>query len=226
MGLAHSPRTVTDGLALVLDSANTKSHSGQYTYNWYDLINNIHFTGYGSPQWNTTFNSTHYNGSNEYYENSSGWTSFGTDPFSIEIWFRAHTQSPAETILGNNNTGTGTFDIGFDSSAKIKFWAQGSGGGYANAVSSTTLNVWEHLIFVREGTGTNQFKIYKDGSLDTTGTVDTNFNSTAQLRIARSRNGSYYYDGDLSLVRIYKNKALTATEVAQNFNAHRGRYGI
>jgi len=224
MGLAHSPRIVTDGLALVLDSVNTKSHSGQYTYNWYDLINNIQFTGYNSPQWDTTFNATSYNGTNEYYENSSGWTSFGTDPFSIEIWFRVHTQSPAEPIISNTSTETGTFDISFNSSGKMKFWAQDSGGGYANAVSSTTLNVWEHLIFVREGTGTNQFKIYKDGSLDTTGTVNTNFNSTSQLRIARSRNGSYYYDGDLSLVRIYKNKALTAAEVEQNYNATKGRY--
>ena len=115
MAVGYNPRTITEGLVLALDSANTKSHSGQYTYNWYDLINNIHFTGYNSPQWNTTFNSTHYNGSNEYYENSSGWTSFGTDPFSIEIWFRVHTQSPAETIIGNTSTGTGTFDISFNS---------------------------------------------------------------------------------------------------------------
>ena len=70
MAVGYNPRTITEGLVLALDSANTKSHSGQYTYNWYDLINNIHFTGYNSPQWNTTFNSTHYNGSNEYYENS------------------------------------------------------------------------------------------------------------------------------------------------------------
>ena len=192
---------------------------------WTDIIGNNNGTLTNEPTFgNGNGGAIVFDGTNDYCEHSSGWTSFGTDPFSIEIWFRAHTQSPAETIIGTNNTGTGTFDIGFDSSAKIKFWAQDSGGGYANAVSSTTLNVWEHLIFVREGTGTNQFKIYKDGSLDTTGTVDTNFNSTAQLRIARSRNGSYYYDGDLSLVRIYKNKALTAVEVEQNYNANKGRY--
>ena len=226
MAVDYNPRAVTDGLVLSLDTANTKSHSGQYTYTWRDTIKNVRFAGYYSPQWNTTFNTTHLNGSNEYYENDSGWTSFGTDSFSIETWFRAHSQSAAETIIGTNNTGTGTFDISFDSSAKIKFWAQASGGGYANAVSSTTLNVFQQLVFVREGTGTDQFKIYKNGSLDGTGTVDTDFNSTAQLRIGRSRNGSYYYDGDLGIIRIYKGKALNATEVEQNYNTFRERYGI
>ena len=224
MAAAAGPNTVEDGLVLALDAGNTKSYPGSGT-TWTDTVGSNDGTLTNGP----TFDSANggsivFDGTNDYCENSSGWTSFGTDPFSIEIWFRAHTQSPAETIIGNTSTETGTFDISFNSSAKIKFWAQDSGGGYATAVSSTTLNVWEHLIFVREGTGTNQFKIYKDGSLDGTGTVNTNFNSTSQLRIARSRNGSYYYDGDLSLVRIYKNKALTATEVQQNYNALKGRY--
>ena len=36
MGLAHSPRTVTDGLVLALDAGNTKSYSGSGT-TWSDL---------------------------------------------------------------------------------------------------------------------------------------------------------------------------------------------
>jgi hypothetical protein len=35
----------------------------------------------------------------------------------------------------------------------------------------------------------------------------------------------YYYNGNLSMCRIY-NRALTATEVLQNFNATKGRYGL
>ena len=34
-----------------------------------------------------------------------------------------------------------------------------------------------------------------------------------------------YFDGKISNVKMY-NKTLTASEVAQNFNALRGRYGI
>jgi hypothetical protein len=35
----------------------------------------------------------------------------------------------------------------------------------------------------------------------------------------------YYYNGNLAVCRIY-NKALTASEIQQNFNALRGRFSI
>ena len=226
MAVDYNPRVVTDGLVLSLDTANTKSHSGQYTYTWRDTIKNVRFVGYSSPQWNTTFNTTHLNGTNEYYENASGWTSFGTNSFSIVIWFRPHKRRTNDTLIGTNNTGAGTFDISFNGSQKIRFRSQDSDNTYNTTVSSTENNVFQQLVFVREGTGTNQFKIYKDGSLDTTGTVGTDLNSTDQLRIGRNRGGSHYYDGDLGIIRIHKGKALNATEVEQNYNLFRGRYGI
>ena len=37
MGLAHSPRIVTDGLILALDAANTKSYPSSGGSTWYDL---------------------------------------------------------------------------------------------------------------------------------------------------------------------------------------------
>tara|TARA_A100001515_G_C4532975_1_gene197538 strand:- start:72 stop:752 length:681 start_codon:yes stop_codon:yes gene_type:complete len=226
MAVDYNPRVVTDGLVLSLDTANTKSHSGQYTYTWRDTIKNVRFVGYSSPQWNTTFNTTHLNGTNEYYENASGWTSFGTNSFSIVIWFRPHKRRTNDTLIGTNNTGAGTFDISFNGSQKIRFRSQDSDNTYNTTVSSTENNVFQQLVFVREGTGTDQFKIYKDGSLDTTGTVGTDLNSTDQLRIGRNRGGSHYYDGDLGIIRIHKGKALNATEVEQNYNLFRGRYGI
>ena len=221
-----SPRSIIDGLVLALDSANTKSHSGQYTYTWRDILGNIKFTGYFSPQFDTTFNATRYNGTNEYYENASGWESFGTDSFSIVIWFRPHKRRTNDTLIGTNNTGAGTFEISFNGSNQIRFRSQDSGSTYDTTVSSTDQNVFSQLVFVREGTGTNQFKIYKDGSLDTTGTVGTDLNSTDQLRIGRSRAGSNYYDGEIGIIRIHKGKALNATEVEQNYNLFRERYGI
>jgi len=34
------------------------------------------------------------------------------------------------------------------------------------------------------------------------------------------------FNGKIASIKAYKGKALTATEVAQNFNALKGRYGI
>ena len=222
----NSPKfPIIDGIVLALDSANSKSRSGGAA--WRDLFGNIKFIGYRSPQFNTTFKTIHLDGSSEYYENDSGWTSFGTDSFSIVIWFRAHGYGSNTTLIGTNNTGAGTFDISFNGSNQIRFRSQVTGStNDTTMVSSTDQNVFYQLVFVREGTGTNQFKIYRNGSLDTTGTVGTDLNSTNQLRIGRSRNGTNYYDGDLGIILIHKGKAFNATEVEQNYNLFRERYGI
>jgi hypothetical protein len=46
------------------------------------------------------------------------------------------------------------------------------------------------------------------------------------LNLAQSYSGStQFFDGKLSVAKIY-NRALTAAEIKQNFNALRGRYGI
>ena len=45
--------------------------------------------------------------------------------------------------------------------------------------------------------------------------------------IGNNQNDVYYFfNGKIAVARFYKNKALTALEVQQNFNALRGRFGI
>ena len=78
----------------------------------------------------------------------------------------------------------------------------------------------------REGTGSNQFKIYLDSVLDATGTVSTNFNSNNQLRIGANRGDNLFFDGDIGIIRVYKNKALTASEVQQNYLYNKARFGL
>ena len=37
---------------------------------------------------------------------------------------------------------------------------------------------------------------------------------------------SYWYEGKIAVCRIYKGKALSAAEIKQNYDAHRGRFGL
>jgi hypothetical protein len=55
-----------------------------------------------------------------------------------------------------------------------------------------------------------------------TGTISTN---ASGMYIGSYNSGGYYYNGALSICRVY-NRVLSAAEVLQNFNATRGRYGI
>ena len=167
-----------------------------------------------------------FDGTDGYVDTTSGWTNFGTDPFTIEVWYKTSSASQYETLVGNASGGAGTFQLDYNGSNNLRFQASTNSGEYVDSSISLSVGVWKQVVIVREGTGTNQFKIYSNGDLNTTGTFNVDLNSSAQLRIGRNRGGVYYYDGEISNVKAYKGKALTATEVAQNFNALRGRYGI
>lgn len=216
---------VSTGLYLHLDAGDSSSYSGSGT-TWLDLTSNdLDFTLTNGPAYNSGFSGYFaFDGSNDFASLSSGWSSFGTDPFTIEVWYRPHTSAEFESILGTNGSGAGTFQVDFNSSGNIRFLESTS-----NNVASTIpfgADTWKQVVFVREGTSTDEFKIYLNGSLNTTDTRSTDFDSTNQIQLGRNKGNSKYYDGDLSIVRIYKNKALSSSEVTQNFDANKGRYSL
>jgi hypothetical protein len=121
----------------------------------------------------------------------------------------------------------------------------GGGGSYglslANpnprfAISSTqlisasplTYGVWVNLV----GTytvGSGAMILYRNGTVDASATGPASIPYSAQVFSVGSRifNGGYQYpwNGSIGLVQLY-NRALSAIEVRQNFNAHRGRYNL
>ena len=85
-------------------------------------------------------------------------------------------------------------------------------------------NTWTHITISKNN---NQLSFYINGLFDVTRTY--NFNSSTSSTAVdigySSRNAGYPVNGNISQVSIY-NRALTAAEVQQNFNALRGRFGI
>lgn len=214
---------VTEGLALHLDAAHPDSYSGSGT-TWYDLTSNdLDFALTNGPVYSSNVGYFTFDGTNDKAEISSGWTSFDSDPFTIEIWYRYHTAAAFEGILATQST---SFQVDFSNTAgRIRLRVE-SQSDIVSSSATEGANTWKQVVLVREGTGTNQFKIYLNGSLDTTTTLSTNFNNDDQLRIACNRGNNAFYDGDISVVRIYKNKGLTSSEVTQNYDAVKGRYGL
>lgn len=69
-------------------------------------------------------------------------------------------------------------------------------------------------------------RLYQNGTLVKTNPYTTAIaNSAGALEIGRGGGAAYYWDGNINQVILY-NRALTDSEVLQNFNATRGRYGI
>jgi hypothetical protein len=92
---------------------------------------------------------------------------------------------------------------------------------YSTTILST--NNWYHLVMTYDLS--YNLKLYVNGILENTGS-DINavpFQNSSSISIGLG--DSRRVNGSIPLIRVY-NKALTASEIQQNFNATRGRYGV
>ena len=128
-------------------------------------------------------------------------------------------------IFGNYNVGAN--DINFEklTSRKLRFyWNRGERDVVTSSNVVTTSGDYHHVVFTRGTT----FRIYVDGVLVTESSgIGTNVASTGStFRVGGdTRNGATIHNGNIPVLKIY-NKALTASEVLQNFNATKSRFGL
>ena len=237
---------VTNGLVLNLDAANPRSYPQPYNgTTWTDLSgvgNNGTLTNgpiFGSENGGYI----RCDGTNDYIQvidNPS--LDFGSGSFTVEYWFRKLTTSIGfDNIWGVGKWNTGASPGTNEWDLAIGNGTTGNGNQYAFAVeagsviygtglSSTqlSLNTWYQLVGQRDGAS---FKTYLNGTLTmnvtspgfTTSSIINNVGRN--LRINNSGLNNLYTNVDNANVKIY-NRALSATEITQNFNALRGRYGI
>lgn len=98
---------------------------------------------------------------------------------------------------------------------------------YGNTTVWTT-NTWHHMVVTMENLGTNdRIRVYKNGTtvaVDTLGNYAPNLNYV-DFYLASYNGAGEYQRQYIGLCRRY-NRALDSTEVQQNFNAERARFGI
>ena len=139
-----------------------------------------------------------------------------TTPFTLMAWAKTTTASGWQTVVGT----LGTYrQIGFLGNSF--YWGGNAGAGnlFVNG-GTVTAGIWCHLAFTFDGaTGYGYLN-----TIQTTGSIGSN-GGTIGNSILSSYGAGEYLNGNTSNVQIY-NRALSATEVTQNFNALRGRYGI
>ena len=240
MGTYYNPRIVSDSLLFAVDAANLKSYPGSGT-SWLDLSGkNNHGTLNSGPVFvSGNLGAFLFDGTDDF-------ANFGTDTsliignsdFAISIWIKTPISSVGE---GSPSAWGPILSKGCSTSAPAGSWwfAQNStnnnritfngsseaGGTFIMALTTPTLaDGWHNIVITR--IGTNSY-LYTDGVLGVTdSTSATNLSNTSALLIGNSAIGSNKRTSmTLSQVNIY-NRALTASEIKQNFNATRGRYGI
>jgi hypothetical protein len=94
-----------------------------------------------------------------------------------------------------------------------------------NSIASADNNAWQHVVACWSGDSNCRIRFYKNGVEFASTKILGNINGNVWAVGCTSWASDSKWGGRIAVVRIY-NKALTAEEVIQNFNAQRGRFGI
>ena len=223
MGLAHSPSIISDGLVFYLDAANRRSYSGSGNTT-YSLVNGIGGTLYNGIGFTSSYNGIFtFDGTNDYIEFDYNSAINNISQFTIECWYKSSNIN-VEGILFNTNTYLFTTPAyGYHLEiyqSKLLFQVFPS----ESAVQSTiTLqnNNWYNLIATYNSGNIN---LYVNSSIGGTGSATFN-PSTGSLLLGKYRSGQHVLNGQLGIIKFY-NRALSATEILQNYNATRKRFGL
>jgi hypothetical protein len=215
------PNTVTDGLVLALDAANSRSYPGTGT-TWNDLSGNgnngtlVNGVGYNSGNLGSlVFDGVNDDVSITSYQLS---TSDSSAPYTLSAWInRTGTTTDGGIIT---QYGSGVADrFGFrEQNSKLCWW---KGSNIAISTNNIPTNAWKYIVGVKRSD--NSVSIYIDGIEVGTGTDNLDFEN-ATLKIGRF--GTIVpFSGNISQVSIY-NRALTAQEILQNYNATKSRFNL
>jgi hypothetical protein len=231
MALGHGPTVVTQGLVLALDAADRNSYPGSGT-TWTDLSGNGNNGSLENGVGYTSSNggSLSFDGTDDYVDigNCTDFFPSGSQShnISISLWVKLPDTSN-NIVFGQQNVGNerlyistydGNWDVGW---GQYSWSSTGASGTFIN--SSTN---WTNLVMrVSNGVAT----LYVN-SIESISKTDTSVNLQGKLPI-----GVYFYlnsidspnsnPNNISVAQIY-NRALTASEIQQNFKALRTRYGI
>ena len=209
---------VRNGLVLHLDAATFNTVTGT---TWYDLSGN---SNHGTLTNGPTYNSANggsivFDGSNDYVELNTNNIITGTNPFTFEAFYKVTNTSVAAELLGN-------YGFGYTSNT---IWFSGRYGVYLNTqipyFQGYPLGAGTYqMAFTRSSNGATV--LYKNGSVDGTSTSTTSILVGANFRIGSDVGGiAEVFGGNLYAMRVY-NRALSSTEIAINYNALKGRYGL
>ena len=209
---------VTNGLVLNLDPSNPNSYSGtgNTIYNLTGLGNTGTLTN-GPTFSGLSAGSFTFDGSNDYINIPKAGLVYGTGPKTLMAWAKLTLYVDGVQVIASYGSGpNATFFIS-------AYRLTGQSGGYNNDLfgGTITLNTWFHICNVYDGT--TAF-LYFNGALMTSGTKPWNVTSTTyDGKIGAQIEPQQYFNGNISQVQLY-NRALSATEIQQNYNATKGRF--
>jgi len=235
MGLSHSPRIVTDGLVFCVDAGDKMSYPGAGT-TWTDLSKN---RNNGTLTNGPTFNSANggsivFDGSNDYVSilNNGKGSVFETNSYTVEsfVYIDALNGNP-RTIWSYDYTSFNPpyysqhFRIGGTGSANGLMAAYNINGTYYNLVANGNLNNINRWYALSTVITSSRQELWINGDVvaSSSEVISNILYYNQVVNIGRLPTYGAYFSEKISSVRMY-NRALSAQEIKQNYNATRGRF--
>jgi hypothetical protein len=212
---------VTNGLMLNYDAGFDPSYP-TIGSTWYDLSGN---SNNGTLINNPAFNSANsgsivWDGVDDYVNTGKTATQLGfyDANYTMEAWVYP-------TDLSNDRTMFGTDQGGFRTGLHLIFRGgniyQGHYASDFNA-GTVTVNNWYQIVYTFNASN-GACQIFKNSVSQGTGTISS-FIGTTNVLIARWGIGTNFI-GNGGIYRIY-NRVLSSSEISQNYNAQKGRFGL
>ena len=218
MAVKAGPRVVKEGLILHVDAAVSRSYSGiGLTVN--GLVGGIGGTLVNGVGFGTTDNGYFiFDGSNDYinFGNSS---TLQQSTGSLSAWTKA--SSPGSGYRGIIAK-QGAYGLFYTDSVLVAYdWA-------ADTPRSTGINIadntWKNVVLTYQSGVSNGTRIYINGVSVLTATI-TIQSQVANLFGGAEANANQFASCQISSFKMH-NRVLTASEVLQNYNATKRRYGL
>ena len=218
---------VTDGLILNLDPGALISYPRTGV-----VLNDISGNGNNGTLTNgPTFNSENggsivFDGVNDYINFSSLNPITSNNPFTLCSWLNVKTHSTygISLFIGNATNNQSAF-IGYVAAAQNGTSNSIGGGIYGTNLGSGILpNTGWH--YVTLSYNSSNVIIYVDGISRTTRSAYNASLTNTSIQIGRANIGTLYpFNGNVGASQIY-NRTLSSTEITQNYNATKGRFGL
>ena len=232
------PKIITSGCVLSLDAADIFSYPRTGT-TWRDLSgNNNNGTLTNGPTFSAAnMGSISLDGADDQIDCGTNSSLNISDNLTLGIWVKFNSLSSAPSLITKQWCSGNQFSYAWgmysDGRMYYSFDSDGNCGSITGEYTSTnavcTTGIWYCLNVVHTSTSIN---LYSNGRLipgTISGGYGTIYISSVPVRLGVYRNlsGAFasYLNGNIAQTVMY-NRALTAAEILQNYNATKSRFGL
>ena len=236
MAFHNNPRIVTDSIALCLDANAASSYSGSGS-TWTDLAQDLSFDAQGTQ---TPF--TTAGGAKCFQFNNSGWWRCNSGFSQVDMagactlimWVYATDLTERDTIFEKAGTTYNSYEqeiaVTYEPAENFSWYSRQGSYDYGSTNAMTT-NAW-NMMGIKMSTGkiggTARSGYYSKNGANWTSNYtvrSTNAITTAgEIRVGNGYAG-VVESGYIAQVLVYE-KELTNSEILQNFNAQKSRFGL